>query len=196
MQNLLQRNLFFVKQHIGLFKAACNFDIYDPSTQQMDLTCREENLGVFTKIFRFTNYKVMTPFNIEIKSASGDLIMTIQRGSTFFGFTPVYVYDGNGATIGKFKPRFRVGGSKIEICDSQENVIAILKGNFIGWDFKFYKENIEIGHVNKKWAGIGKEMFTSADNYMLVIDETVSQNDPIRHLMLASVMCIDFLLKR
>ena len=63
MENLLHRNLFFVKQHIGLFKAACNFDIYDPSTQQMDLTCREENLGFFTKIFRFTNYKVMTPLD-------------------------------------------------------------------------------------------------------------------------------------
>jgi uncharacterized protein YxjI len=43
--------------------------------------------------------------------------------------------------------------------------------------------------------GIGREMFTSADNYMLEIEPTVPQNDSVRLLILAAVMCIDMVLK-
>ena len=38
-------------------------------------------------------------------------------------------------------------------------------------------------------------MFTSADNYMLEISNDVPQNDDVRKLILAAVMCIDMVLK-
>ena len=49
--------------------------------------------------------------------------------------------------------------------------------------------------VTKKWAGLGKELFTSADNYVLEIADSVSADDPIRMLILAAVFCIDMVLK-
>ena len=54
---------------------------------------------------------------------------------------------------------------------------------------------MEYAHVSKKWAGLGKEMFTSADNYMLKINDQVAKDDPVRLLILAAVMCIDMVLK-
>ena len=53
----------------------------------------------------------------------------------------------------------------------------------------------ELGHVSKKWAGIGKEMFTSADNYILQISDDVPSDKPVRILIMAAVMCIDMVLK-
>ena len=53
MHEALQRNVFLVKEHVGMFKAANNYDIYDPSTGDVILECREENLGIFAKLFRF-----------------------------------------------------------------------------------------------------------------------------------------------
>ena len=52
MHEVLNRNLYFVKEHIGLFKAANNYDILDPTTGQVILECREPKLGPFTKLFR------------------------------------------------------------------------------------------------------------------------------------------------
>ena len=60
MDDVLNRNLFFVKEHVGLFKAANNYDIYDPDTGKIIMECREERLGVLTKLFRFTDFKRMT----------------------------------------------------------------------------------------------------------------------------------------
>ena len=66
----------------------------------------------------------------------------------------------------------------------------------LGWDFKFISaDNKEFAIVTKKWAGFGKEFFTSADNYVLQIDQQVPENHPLRQLILSAVMCIDFVLK-
>jgi hypothetical protein len=44
-------------------------------------------------------------------------------------------------------------------------------------------------------TGLGKELFTSADNYVLEIGEAVPPDSPVRKLVLAAVMCIDMVLK-
>jgi hypothetical protein len=66
MNAALQRNLFLVKEQIGLLKAANHYDIYDPETNQLVLNCREDKLGLITKLLRFSDYKRMTPFHIEL----------------------------------------------------------------------------------------------------------------------------------
>ena len=194
MNPILNKNLFLVKEHVGMFKAANNYDIYNPENQEMTMTCREENLGFFTKMLRFTDYKRMTPFNIEIKTAAGEKLITIKRGIALF-LSTVDVYDENDRLIGKFKQKFFSIGGKFDVLDANDQVLCTLKGKWTSWDFKFIKENIEFAHVSKKWAGFGKEFFTSADNYMLSINEGVPSNNPMRQLILAAVMCIDMVLK-
>jgi uncharacterized protein YxjI len=49
--------------------------------------------------------------------------------------------------------------------------------------------------VTKKWSGLGKELFTSADNYVLQISNDVPADNPLRMLIMAAVMCIDLVLK-
>ena len=53
----------------------------------------------------------------------------------------------------------------------------------------------ELGKVTKKWSGLGKELLTSADNYVLEISPSLAANDPARPLILAAVLCIDLVLK-
>lgn len=194
MHSILNKNLFFVKEHVGMFKAANNFDIFDPDNQQMIMTCREENLNFFTKMFRFTGYKRMTPFNIEIKTMKGEKVLTVKRGVPFI-ISKVDVYDEKDQLIGKFKQKIFTIGGKFDILDVNDQVLCTLKGKWTSWDFRFLKDTIEYAHVSKKWAGVGKELFTSADNYMLKIDERTPADSPIRILILASVMCIDMVLK-
>jgi uncharacterized protein YxjI len=194
MNATLNRNLFFVKEHVGMFKAANNYDIYDPTTQDMIMTCREEKLGFFTKILRFTDYKRMTPFNVEIKTRAGEKVLTVRRGVSFF-ISNVEVLDESDKVIGKFKQKFFSIGGKFDVLDSNGNTLCTLKGKWTRWDFRFVKDELEFAHVSKKWAGTGRELFTTADNYMLSIDEKVPQDNPIRQLIVAAVMCIDMVLK-
>lgn len=194
MHPTLNRNLFFVKEHVGMFKAANNYDIFDPETENKIMTCREEKLGFFTKMFRFTDYKRNTPFHVEIKAADGSPVLTVRRGVSFW-LSRVEVLDENQKLIGQFKQKLFSLGGRFDVLDTRDNVLCALKGKWTSWDFKFVKDKEEFAHVSKKWAGAGRELFTSADNYMLSIDEKVPENHPLRILILAAVMCIDMVLK-
>jgi len=194
MNSILNKNLFFVKEHVGMFKAANNYDIYNPDNQEMMMTCREEKLGFFTKLLRFTDYKRMTPFNIEIKTTTGEKVLTVKRGVAVF-VSKVEVFDENDQLVGTFKQKFFSIGGKFNLFDANDNMLCTLKGKWTSWDFRFIKDEVEFAHVSKKWAGIGKELFTTADNYMLEVDQRVPENSPIRIMILAAVMCIDMVLK-
>ncbi len=196
MNPSLNRNLFFIKEHVGLFKAANSFDIFDPAhPQQILLECREERLGFFTKFFRFTDYKRMTPFEIDVKVPGGQRLITVKRGVSWF-LSNVEVYDEQNTLVGRFKQKFFSIGGRFEVLDAQDKPLCMLKGKWTSWEFKFIApDNTEFATVTKKWSGLGKELFTSADNYVLQISEAVPPDHPLRVLIMAAVMCIDLVLK-
>jgi len=194
MSNVINNNLFLVKEHVGLFKAANNFDIYDPSTGDIIMECREPSLGFFTKLLRFTDYKRMTPFDIQIRTPDGQRIVRIHRGISIFQ-SQVVVSDQDNNVIGGFIQKFFSIGGKFDVLNKNDQMICKLEGKWTGWDFYFKNGEKEYAHVSKKWAGLGKEMFTSADNYVLKISSDVPENDDVRKLILAAVMCIDMVLK-
>lgn len=194
MHEILNRNVYLVKEHVGMFKAANNYDVYDPESGEIILECREEKLGMITKLFRFTDYGHMTPFDIEIRTPQGEPVVRITRGVSVF-LSTVKVLDENDRHIGGFKQKmFSIGGA-FSVLDGSDNPICELKGKWTGWDFRFVSGDKEFAHVTKKWAGVGRELFTSADNYILQIDDTVPADNPVRQLIIAAVMCIDMVLK-
>jgi len=194
MNPIVNRNLFFVKEHVGIFKAANNYDILDPQTQQIIMNCREESLGFFTKMLRFTDYKRYTPFEVTIRTPDGKPVLSVKRGVSFFR-SKVQVLDEAGNVVGGFKQKlFSIGGA-FSVHDANEKPLFTLQGKWSSWEFAFKSGEQELGKVSKKWAGFGRELFTSADNYMLQISEQVPADNPIRLLILGAVMCIDMVLK-
>ncbi len=194
MHKILNQNLFFVKEHIGFFKAANNYDIYDPNTDQLIMECRETNLGRLTRVLRFTDLKRMTPFNIKLRTQAGEPVLSITRGVTWIR-SRVSVLDETEGYVGGFQQRlFSVGGS-FSVMDSDGEVAFTLKGKWTRWDFRFMKGETELANVTKKWAGFRKEWLTTADNYVISISEDVPPNDPIRQLIVASALCIDMVHK-
>lgn len=195
MHPALNKNLFFVKEHVKMFKAANSFDIFDPETKEQILQCSEDNLGIFTRMFRFTDYKRTTPFNMHVKDMNGNVLFTIKRGVSFF-LSNVQVLDSNGMLLGMFKQKLFSLGGKFEVLDASERSLCMLRGKWTSWEFKFVSnDGKEFAAVTKQWGGLGKELFTSADNYVLEINSQVPNDHPLRVLILAAVMCIDLVLK-
>lgn len=194
MHDVLSRNQFLVKEHVGMFKAANEYDIYDPATGEHLIECREPNLGAFSKILRFTDYKTMTPFDIRLNTPAGEPVLSVERGISLF-LSKVKVLDDQGTHVGGFKQKFFTIGGAFRVLDPADNELCMLKGKWTSWEFRFLAGETELARVTKKWAGLGKELFTSADNYVLEIDPSVAPDSPLRVLIMASVMCIDMVLK-
>jgi len=179
---------------MGVFKTANNFDIYDPATGEIILECREDHLGPITRILRFTKYKRMTPFDIQIRTRSGAQVVRITRGVSIV-LSKVSVLDENDELIGGFQQKLRLIGGAFDVLDVNDTPVCTLKGKWTGWEFKFMAGETQLAHVSKKWPGLSQEMFTSADNYVLEISDDVPEDSAVRMLILAAVMCIDMVLK-
>jgi len=194
MNPVLANNVYFVKEHTGIFKAANNYDIYDESGQNLLIECREENLSSLTKFFRFTDYKRMTPFHLEIRTPAGEVLIVVKKGFSIFVST-VEVYGSKGELLGSFLQKFWSLGGRFDLFDAHNNPVCTLQGNWSSWEFSFHKDGNELASVTKKWAGMAREIFTSADNYVIKINQVVPSDSKIRMLILASVLCIDMVLK-
>ncbi|WP_437202419.1 LURP-one-related/scramblase family protein [Planctomicrobium sp. SH664] len=194
MHPVLNQNLFFVKEHVGFFKAANNYDVFDPSTGEEILHCREPNLGTITKLLRFTDYKRMTPFDIYLTTPEGEPVLRVHRGVNFF-LSKVLVSDEDDVVVGGFKQKlFSIGGA-FQVLSANDEPLCQLQGKWTGWEFKFVHEGDVLATVSRKWSGIGKELFTDADNYVLSISDSVPPDNPLRILIVGAVFCIDMVLK-
>lgn len=194
MSDHMDRNVLLIKEHIGMFKAANNFDIFDPATGEPLLYCREEGLGPFTKILRFTDFKRYTPFDIRVSTLDGRQVVRIKRGVTVIR-SHVQVFDEHDRPIGAFRQKLLSIGGAFAVLDPEDRELCRLTGKWTSWEFSFTAGDVELASVTKKWSGMGKELFTSADNYVLEISNTVSSGSGVRKLILAAVLCIDMVLK-
>ena len=194
MHPLLKTNLFFVKEHLGLFKASSNYDIYDPESKQLLFQCREIDLNIVSKLLRFTGFKRCTPFDIQITTENSERVLKLKKGISLF-LSTVSAYDENEQKVGYLKQRLFPLGNNFDVFDVNDTLICSLNGSLFAWDFKFVRNQEAIGTVTKKWGGIGKELFTTADNYILEINSSVAKDDLARLMMVASVLCIDMVIK-
>lgn len=195
MHPLLNQNLFLVKEHVGAFKAANNYDVFDPQSGAKIMECREPNLGPLTRLLRFTDHKQSTPFDVAVTDTAGRSVLRVRRGVSLF-LSRVEVLDDGGRSVGGFKQKlFSIGGA-FSMLDARGNPVCELKGKWRNRDFTVLREGREIARVGRQWSGLGKELFTSADNYMLSIDPAaVPADSPLRPLILGAVLCIDMVLK-
>ena len=194
VRDALNRDTFLVKEHVGLFKASSNYDIYDPETGELVLLCREPNLGTLTKLARFTDYRRMLPFDVHLLTPDGQPLLKVQRGFCLF-LSRVSVVNAAGQVVGGFKQKlFSVGGG-FSVLDADGQTVCQLKGKWTGWEFRFLAADRELARVTKQWSGLGKELFTSADNYVVQISQDVPPSSDVRMLILAAVMCVDLVLK-
>jgi len=192
--SLLNRNTFFVREHVGYFKAANAYDVLDPATGQIIGTVRETIPNLFIKLLKFTDLKTLLPFTVDIFDDDGKKLVTLKRGFTLFR-SNVNVLDANQQKLGRFQQRLLSLGGKFEIFDKTDHPVAMLEGNWKGWDFKFKdQQGREIGTVTKKWAGLGKELFTTADNYVVDMSPQAS-DETLKKLVLSAAFCVDMVLK-
>lgn len=194
---MLNRKTYFIREHVGIMKLSDTYDILDPETQQQ-IGIAKEKPGTLIHVLRFLVSKQLLPTKVFVYEGSNHedeskLLFSIQRGITLFR-SRVDVVDRQGTVIGWLRTKALSLGGAFYVFDAADKEIAQVKGDWKGWNFRFLTngEN-EIGNVTKKWAGIGKELFTSADNYMITLNQEPSPVNSI--LLLAAGLAVDTIYK-
>jgi uncharacterized protein YxjI len=186
---------FLVKERVGMLKLVDAFDIYDPATGAQ-VGIAKENIGVGLKLLRLVVNKRLLPTLVEVREQEdGRVVLAIRRGFALVR-SYVTVTDGLGKEIGRFKSKLLSIGGGFHVLDEMQQPVAEIKGDWKGWNFRFLTpDGTEIGRVTKKWAGLGKELFTSADNYVISLSESHVIRADAMPLLLAAGLAIDTIYK-
>ncbi len=172
-------------------KLSGSYDLLDPETKQ-PIGIARENISGFAKFLRLLISKSLMPTRVDICTAPGEPpVLMLKRGFTFLR-SRVDVLDGRGGKIGYLKSKLFSFGGGFHVFSADDQPFAEVRGDWKGWNFKLLDlGGKEMGLVTKKWAGIGREFFTSADNYVIEVREASSSNA----LLLAAALAIDLVFK-
>jgi uncharacterized protein YxjI len=192
---LLDHSTFFIKERVAFAKLTDTYDILDPATHGPIGIAKEEPPG-WAKWLRLVIDKGLMPTRVNVYEADqATLLFAIKRGWVFLR-AKVPVVDADGNQLGWFKSKLFSFGGGFYVFDNAGQQVAEVKGDWKGWNFKFLTAGgHEIGTVTKKWAGLGKELFTSADNYIIDIAPSAQGNPASATLLLAAGLAIDTILK-
>lgn len=184
---------FFIREHVGVLKLTDTYDILDPDSQHQIGIAKDEP-ATWAKYLRLVVNKQLLPTTVNIYERD-QLVLSIHKPVSLLRST-VTVTRRDGTSLGYFKSKvFSIGGG-FWVFDASDQQVAEIKGDWKGWNFRFLTgHQSEIGTVTKKWAGLGKELFTSADNYIIALNDQHSLRPHDTLLLLAAGIAIDVVFK-
>jgi uncharacterized protein YxjI len=190
--SLFEKNVLLIDEKVNAFKFENEYKVFDEENNQIGAINQKISGG--QKLLRLLLNKAMLPFTLEIVDENGNIQARIQRGWTFF-MSKISILDDKDNTIGHIKQKFKLFKPTFEILSENNEPIGKITGDWKAWDFKIFDDKeIQIGTVNKKWAGLLKEAFTTADKYVVNIESNnISKENRIA--ILASAITIDMVLK-
>lgn len=180
-----------VKERVGLLKMSDTYDLLDPATGNAIGLCKEHPAW-WVHVLRLVVNKRMLPTVVRITDpAETTTWLEIRRGFSLLS-PKIAVLDGGGRTLGFLKSKLFSWGINFGILNAQEVKIAEVKGDWKGWNFQLVSvTGTSLGTITKKWAGMGKELFTSADNYVIDLAGSEGGASANRKILLAAALAID-----
>jgi uncharacterized protein YxjI len=188
---MLELQNFLIKEQVAFLKTTDIYDIFDPETGRQ-VGQAKEVIGTFASLMRLIIGKKLMSTSVEVREhPEGALVFVIKKPVAFFRST-VEVYDSQGEKLGYFKSKLLSFGGGFWVYDKNDQQFAEVMGKWTGWEFKFVTpDGVELGQVTKKWAGVLKELFTSADNYVVSVSPHLAEQPIAKMLLLAAALAID-----
>jgi uncharacterized protein YxjI len=102
------------------------------------------------------------------------------------------VSDPGGRPVGTIKRTFALFKRKFVVSDTTGKEIFTIVGPFFHpWTFHICTHELECGKITKKWSGLGKEVFTDADNFNIVFPNGVDIHQ--KSILIGALFLIDII---
>lgn len=190
-KSFFENSYFFIDEKVNFLKFENEYKVFNDKGQQIGAVNQQLSGG--QKVLRMLLNKAMLPFKLNICDHNGQVLVSIKRGWTFFT-SKITIENKNQQVLGMIQQKFSFK-PKFKILNPSSQIVGLIKGDWKAWNFSILDNSeSEIGTISKKWAGIAKEFFTSADKYMVQInpDYTHEMN---KIIILSAAITIDMVLK-
>lgn len=169
------------------FEMRNQYDVYDGAAVVLRVTEQGEGIGAFLKRVLLGPFR---PFEMRVSDATTGGVLLVLRRPWRWVFHRLEVFTGDGQRLGAIEKRWSWVRRLYSVEGPHGERRAELYGPFLRpWTFEIRAEGRALGAIQKQWSGLGKEMFTDADNFGVGLAEIP---DPrLRALVFAATALID-----
>ncbi len=135
------------------------------------------------------------PCELIVYDANDTKICSIRKGWTIFRIK-VTIRDAEDKKLAYYrKDLINIFTPKFTVYNIEGRKIARIKGDIFKWNYEILDtDGREVGSVCKKWNGMIKEFFTTADKYRVDISASVT-NQSMRLVIFSVAVATDQLFK-
>jgi uncharacterized protein YxjI len=183
---------YFIDEKVAFLKFTNAYKVYNSAGDIIGAI--RETMPAGLKVLSLFVSKTFFPFKLDILDAEEKVLATVKRGWTLF-MSKIKVLDPQGAVIALIHQQFKLLKPTFNILDPQGAPIASITGDWKAWNFTIAdSDGGQLGTITKKWAGILKEAFTTADKYIVSV-KPGALADAKKVAVIATAITIDMVLK-
>ena len=195
MSNLLELDRFVVSQKAKLIELTNQFKIQDEDGNDVGFI-QQEGQSKLRKVLRFaTNVDQFLTHRLGVYDATGTKLIEMVRPAKIFK-SRLEVSDGSGRKVGEIIQKNVFGKIRFDLLGgSGESLGQIRAENWRAWNFAIVDASErEVARITKKWKGLVRAAFTTADHYIVEVDPSL-QGDA-RLLVVGAAAAVDTALKQ
>ena len=191
---LFTESILVVNQKVKLIELNNQYSVFDSSGQQI-ASVNQVGQSTAKKLLRLvSSLDQFLTHKLEISDMKGQVVLRLTRPAKVFKST-VIVSDGADREVGRIVQENMIGKINFSLQVGQQQIGAIKGENWRAWNFRIEDASgTEVARITKKFEGIAKTLFTTADNYVLNIHRPLEQ--PLISLVVAAALSIDTALKQ
>ena len=190
---LLEQPVLVVSQKTKLIELTNEYAVFDGNGQQIGAVVQVGQSSL-RKTFRLlSNVDKFLTHRLEVRDATGPVLLLTRPAK--FVRSRVQVARPDGSPVGEVVQANAFGRIRFGLVVDGQPVGAIQAENWRAWDFAISDgSGREIARITKKWEGLARTMFTTADNYVVQVHQRLEE--PLASLVLASALTVDTALKQ
>ena len=192
---LLEHNTVVVRQKAKLIELTNQYFLLDEGGNEIGWIVEEGQSGGRKVLRALTKLDQFLPHRLGVADANGQRVLTLRKPWSFLK-SRVEVHDAADRLVGVMTQQNVFGKVRFTLAGPSDEPLGELRAeNWRAWDFHITDATgAEVARVTKKWAGILREGFTTADNYVFTVQPTVQ--GPLRLLCFGAAAAIDTALKQ
>jgi uncharacterized protein YxjI len=191
---LFDSPVLVVNQKAKLIELTNEYAVYDQNGTQLGSVV-QVGQSTARKVFRaVSNFDQFLSHKMEVRDAHGRPVLNLHRPAKLLKST-VIVSSPDGRELGQIRQENAIGKIRFAFEVGGQRVGGIQAENWRAWDFAIQDaQGTEVARIKKTWEGLGKALFTTADNYVVRIHRPLE--DPLRTMVIAAAVTVDTALKQ
>ncbi|MGY2002021.1 phospholipid scramblase-related protein [Blastococcus sp. SYSU DS1024] len=191
--SLYDQPVLLVNQKTKLIELTNEYAVLDGNGQQIGAVVQVGQSWLKKAVRLVSNLDQFLTHRLEVRDARGPVLVLTRPAKIVR--SRVVVERPDGAPVGEIVQANVFGRIRFDLVADRQLVGAIQAENWRAWDFAITDAaGVEVARITKKWEGLARTMFTTADRYVVLVHYRLPE--PLASMVIASALTVDTALKQ